>query len=376
MQDKSRNFGVDFLKVLLALMVISIHFGAGGTGRVWENCHVMPMRLFMIIVDAFTLPAVNCYILITSYFLYESGKDYKWVIHGLARIWIALLTYSVCGYLFVILISSQTFNIFHFAKRFFPIISGEWWFMSNYFALMLLAPFLLEFVKKISIGKHRLLIILSFTGCSIFPFFTKGEECLGVNNGYSLLWFIVLFFVGTYLKRENIRRDIYGGGICLVCYLICGVLLQAIPFISNRISFMRGMNVSSYNSFVLCLESIFLFLAFLSIRTPAKGGFMVSKLASLSMASYIFHCQEDISSYIWEILHPWTYANTYYLFAVYFLVIFGLYTISVIIEALRRKLMSVGNLQGRLVEIIYRCVEKTYRCIDNMIVGLLEKQMK
>lgn len=267
---KDRYLGLDLLKIILPLMVISIHFGASGTGKVWSSCNVMPMRLFMIILDAITLPAVNCYVLITGYCSYEKEKSFKNVVYGLIRIWITLVTYSVLGYL-VVCIYNREFNVIEFVKRFFPIIRGEWWFMTNYFALMLLSPFLTRFLKGISLIEHRILVIIAFAGCSVFPFFTLWEDKLGLNYGYSLLWFLVLFLIGSYLKRIDIGKKKRGLNYFL-CYLFFACLLQAIPFVLNRISITKGMNVSPYNSFVICLESIFLFLTFLNISNKKVGG--------------------------------------------------------------------------------------------------------
>lgn len=368
---KNRYFGLDLLKIILAFMVISIHFGAGGTGNVWSNCSVMPMRLFMIIVDALTLPAVNCYVLITSYCSYSKEKNYKYVVYGLLKIWIALITYSVSGYLFACIYHHE-FSGIELLKRFFPIIRGEWWFMTNYFALMLISPFLTKFLKGLSLAEHRFLLIIAFAGCSVFPFFTLWEEDLGLNFGYSLLWFIVLFLIGAYLKRIDIEKKKNRINY-LFCYLFCAALLQAVPFALNRIRFTKGMNVSPYNSFILCLESVFLFLFFLNISSKKTEGGIITKLASISMASYIFHCQEDLSGLIWESIHPSTYANSYYLFPVFFAVVLGLYSISIAVEAARRKIMSFCNIEGRLEYVIYRSLKRGYRCIDDIAVKLLKE---
>lgn len=368
---KNRYFGLDLLKILLPLMVISIHFGAEETGRVWSNCTVMPMRLFMIILDAVTLPAVNCYVLISSYCSFSNEKNFKSVVKGLSRIWITLVTYSVLGYL-AVCVYYHEFSIIDLIKRFFPVIRGEWWFMTNYFALMLISPFLKGFLKGISLAEHRLLMIIAFAGCSVFPFFTLWEEDLGLNYGYSLLWFTVLFLIGSYLKRINIEKRKHSLNY-LCCYLFCACLLQAIPFALNRISFTKGMNVSPYNSFLLCLESVFLFLAFLHVPSKRIAGGDIAKLASLSMASYIFHCQEDLSGLIWELIHPSTYANSYYLFPLYFAVVFGLYSISIIIEAVRRKIMSISSIEDRMEHVICMGLERAYHCADNMVVKLLKE---
>lgn len=159
-----------------------------------------------------------------------------------------------------------------------------------------------------------------------------------------------------------------GGG-----YLLCAGLLQVIPFCLNRISFTKGMNVSPYNSFIIYLESIFLFLTFKDISIKRIDGTFVAKLASLSMASYIFHCQEDLSSFLWRLIHPSIYANTWYLFPVFFAVVLCLYGISIAVEAARRKIMLICNMEDRIENVIYMGLKKVYHYVDDMAMKLLKE---
>lgn len=39
-----RNHGIDLFRVLLALMVLSLHFNAGGTGKVLNNATEVPWK--------------------------------------------------------------------------------------------------------------------------------------------------------------------------------------------------------------------------------------------------------------------------------------------------------------------------------------------
>lgn len=39
-----RNYGIDLFRILLAFMVISLHFNAGATGKVLKNATVAPWK--------------------------------------------------------------------------------------------------------------------------------------------------------------------------------------------------------------------------------------------------------------------------------------------------------------------------------------------
>ena len=178
--SNERNTGIDFLKTLLALMVICIHFCAPATGNVASNCETMPMKLFIIAIMGLSFPAVNCYVLITSYFSYGQQKRMEDVLSILSKLWISLIAFSLFGYIATCILNYQSFSIISFLKRFFPIIRGEWWFMSVYFVFMISLPLLLKCVYSISTSNHRLVVIISFIVCTVFPFFTKYEDFIGV----------------------------------------------------------------------------------------------------------------------------------------------------------------------------------------------------
>ncbi len=374
MQSKDRNTGIDLLKILLALMVISIHFFAPATGAVMNACEIMPMRLFSILMMGMIYPAVNCYVLITAYFSYGHKKSLHNALSGLIKLWIALVMYSVLGYVFTCAIGYQAFSVAEFVKRFFPIIRGEWWFMSVYFALIITAQFILDFIDDISVHTHRLIVILSIITCSIFPFFTKWKEDLGLNMGYSYLWFVVLFIIGTYLKRIKIE-DTTNILTCFFGYLSFGILNQVVSFITARVSFLNGYQVATYNSLVVCFQAVFLFLIFVKFRVASccVENRVIVKLAQLSMASYMFHCQEDIGRWFWETTHPDIYANSYSMFWIYAGTIFGLYILSVIIEIFRRKLIGIGGFDDKFTNGVCYVISKVYGLIDERVEDLFEK---
>ena len=74
---KDRNVSVDVLRILLALMVVTIHIGAPATGHVLNSISWTPTKLFAYIVHYASIPAVNVYILISGYFSYSQNHDYK-----------------------------------------------------------------------------------------------------------------------------------------------------------------------------------------------------------------------------------------------------------------------------------------------------------
>ena len=146
-----RNYGIDLLRIILAMMVITIHINANGTGQVLLYSVESPWKWIVSIVTMLCYPAVNTYVLITGYYSFKTDKEINKVIRSLLTLWLSALFFSLFGYIFCIIAFNQQFELIELVKRFFPIVRGSWWFYTVYFALILLSPFLNKMIENLSI---------------------------------------------------------------------------------------------------------------------------------------------------------------------------------------------------------------------------------
>lgn len=86
---RARNIGLDILRILLALMVIAIHFNAPATGHV-ALAVTGKMKLLVLPMVAFCYPAVNTYVLISGFFSYKNKRSYDKILNSLIRLWLCL----------------------------------------------------------------------------------------------------------------------------------------------------------------------------------------------------------------------------------------------------------------------------------------------
>ena len=177
---KERNFGIDLLKILLELMVITIHINANGTGQVLSHSTIQPWKSVVTLVTFLCYPAVNTYILITGYYSYETKKELNGIVKSLSLLWLSAVFFSFLDYAISIAFGN-TFYIIDLIKRFFPITSGVWWFSTVYFALMLLSAFINRMLDSINIIEHRMLRFILLLVLSILPTFVNWEGQLGSN---------------------------------------------------------------------------------------------------------------------------------------------------------------------------------------------------
>ena len=363
-----RDVGVDLLRILLALMVVSLHFIANETGHVAAEVNKPPFTYIIRFLGALCYPAVNTYILISGYYSYKQGKPFSAILLSLWKIWICLLFYSVVGYMVIIGIKHDEFEFTTILSRFFPLTRGVWWFMTNYFVLMLMSPLINTILNAYSRKDNVSILCFSILICSILPFFVKWNDVIGLSNGYSLVWFVVLYYTGALLQKSKeyvickVLDGMKGKFVKLLgLYIFLSFSFYLINYVLNSISWTEDYSVAMYNSLVVYFQALILFLAFkcLNIGNEILSRVIVS-LAGLSMAVYIFHCQEDISDFIWQYLKPGKYANDFKIIPVYLITVLSIYIISIIIEAIRRKLFSFLKIEKFITENRLMLVAKRY----------------
>ena len=258
-----RNSNIEALRVLSMLLIILLHFFYQGgilkTIKPQDGIH------FYIVwtLEAFALVSVNCFILISGYFLCEAKFKLKKICLLLLQIWF----YSVVLYLVCCAFKYDTFNIKTLILVYlFPTITGKWWYASVYVALYFIFPYINLALKHLTRKQHLYLIctlVMIFSFIPVLIFFSI--DTLGHLNGYSLLWFIVLYIIAAYLRKYPDSIDLKPVHYALG-YIACSLCTAGIKFIQLNYRQHEYWNFYSYHSPTVLLGSICLFLFFVKIR--------------------------------------------------------------------------------------------------------------
>lgn len=353
-----RNIGLDILRILLALMVVSIHL-IWGDKVLGNPAYAGDMEIFFVPLFALCYPAVNTYVLISGFFSYAKKKTISQILRSLLRLWLCLVFAQLLGYTLVLTTHFESFSIINLIKHFFPLTRGIWWYMSVYFVLMLISPALNGVLDQLSKRSYLIMMVVALIICSVIPFFTKFASPLGLSQGTGgLLWFIVLYLTGggffKYLSTHSESCLFKLGLSALVGYLFLTITLALSSRVLDKIG-LEGYSFYSYNSIIVYGQAVMLFLAFRQINFNSnKVSKAISSLAGLSLAAYIYHCQEDIIEHFYQYIRPFNYAKGSRLVLLFLAYVAGIYLISITIEYLRRKLFARGDLENKILNIVQR----------------------
>lgn len=339
---QNRNIGLDILRIILAFLVIGIHVLAPATGGVNMCVELSITKVFSIGLTAICYPAVNTYVILSGFFAFAHKKTLYQVSQNLGKLWLCLIFFSLLGLGVGALYTQQMPTITTVVSRLFPICSGEWWYMTNYCVLMIISPMLNKLIEQYPSKSHLYALCGALFVCTIIPFFLKYNDALGINIGYGLIWFVILYCTGAYLyrKKDDIAK-VTTPIKYLTGFIVMVILFLAMNMFLGKFEITKGFGFGAYNSILVYLEAVLLFCTFytLNIRSLTLSKYIVY-LGGLSLASYIFHCQSDFGPMIWQITQPSKYANSLLLIPVTLAIMLGVFTIATLLEIGRRWIFS------------------------------------
>ena len=300
--NNQRIPSVELLRSVAMLMVITLHYLDKGSILEPLMSEQTAAGMCAWLLESFCIVAVNTYVLVSGYFLVESGFKLRRLIILVGQ----LLFYSVmvpvvlvvCGVL-----PTSELTIYHLINYVFPVQMEHYWFATAYILMYLFVPVLSAGVKQLSKKQLQttiiLLVIVFAVIKSVLPF-----KLIIDKNGYDVVWFICLFLIAAYIRLHGtgrIKKSLHGFVLYALSAIGIFTLSNLIAFISNRLGKFDYFASLTFNyNHVLCLiGSIGLFLGFLYWEMPeGKFATLARKIAPYTFGVYLLHENMEIR-YLW-----------------------------------------------------------------------------
>lgn len=315
----ARKSSIEILRVILLLMVVSIHV----SGPYLSSHFISGVVNWQVanILDGGSRVAVGCFVVITGYFLSYSGKSpgSKPPSRRIARLLAPL------GFYFPLYLS-----LYRWGNR-SSLAGSLWaaaydlgrndglfyhmWYVQVIAAVYLLSPYLNSLV--VSLERRALRDLIIILGCitSVLPtlVYVTGvpfHDTLLLNS--RLVLFVTLYLTGGYIRAH--KAD--SGGAMLrsrralaLAFLLTEVFIIGFTFLYNSryspliyFARLRGVNLTypmggfsgafyDFNSVPVVVGSVLLFLLFLSIDLDCRGRLhrLANKLGACTYGAYLGH---------------------------------------------------------------------------------------
>ena len=339
-----RQANFELLRIVAMCFVITLHFLGHGGILVAEGQFAWFVGATQFI-NALAYCAVNTYVLISGYFMSKGYFSWKRIFLTEAQVWFySIGIYFACCLASMLLRHNSSFSIKDLLTRYsLPVITGQlYWFVTSYIILCLIAPFFNLLIHSIKQQTHKLLIIVLVFLFSLVSTVFKGIESneFRQNDGFSVVWFIVLYSISSYFRLYGIPKIKKRKSLAI--YLLSAAMIPAtkysLVFLGNHL---RGRplswwNLYTYNSVpvLICSICIFLFFSQLEINNK-KLCRVILWLASHSFSVYLIHEHLSVRDKLWEAILPTRFVNSPIFFFILSVTVFGIYLACCLIDQVR-----------------------------------------
>ena len=330
--DGGRNIAFDIARIVAMFLIVSTHFlGHGG----FIDHMVGANFVFGRILYSLFSPSVNVFVLISAYFTCRSTK-LKW--RKLIKLYAQVWTYSVALFIaFIIVNGKESFSVQWLLSSLFPVVSGKYWFFSAYIFMMLASPFLNVIIGNIDKKTHFAICIFAIVA-GILSSDVHIVPQLSLEEGFSVAWFILLYFIGAFIRKYDVKVP--------KKWIFIPILVYVATFIAGYF-----LN-SSHASIIRTAPAVIILLALKGIKmqSGAAAKFVVS-LSSKMFGVYLIHDSNEMRSYMYEnIFHCSEYYQSKYAFLIMLGFITVTFIVCIMIEEVRQGLESIIETLIPLVE--------------------------
>ena len=293
LKTTQRDYGIDLLRIISMLMVPIVHvIGQGGILGTAVPFSIQYESAWMLM--SFVLVAVNCFILITGYVYY--GKETKY--YRLATLWIEVLFYSILILLLFYFMFPTEFGFEDVWKNIIPTFYtkgqfSRYWFFTAYVGMFLISPFV-NIALKYFDKKQDLAAFLSlFIIFSLLPTILNQDMAFNLNEGYSVLWFVVLYYTGGLLHKYEIFKKLKSNKWLLI-YIVCSLISWSIIYILESLGLIEtGFGLYSFNCYLSPLYfigGIALFCVFKNVNiTKSSAISLIKFFTPVCFGVYLIH---------------------------------------------------------------------------------------
>lgn len=294
---EGRNVPLDFLRVLCMFLIVLGH--AMIHGHVLDELSPDSVNYYVVnTVRAFLSVHVNCFVLISGYFLCKREFNLKHIV----SIWGRALFWSLTLYLLLCAGGVIQFDIGRFVKACLPFTQQRYWFVTTYILMYTLLPLLNAAIRAMSQRQHAYFLAAFFIVYIVLQNLFFWEKFTSTNS-YDPLFFAFLYMIAAYLRLYPAKRarKWYIIGYFLAC-VFAAVWKIAVAWLSKKITgeVMADSIFMSYSSITMVIASVCLFRFFEGLCFIGGAAQKIVKLlSSLTFGIYLIHEQPEIRVHIW-----------------------------------------------------------------------------
>ena len=289
--SKKRDSNIELFRIILMILIIAHHYVV--------NSGLLPMLIasptekqsvFLAIAGAFGKICINCFVLITGYFMCKSHIT----LQKFLRFVFEVIFYYVIIYFIFCATGFINFSIKDFLSLAAPIqvIGSD--FTSAYIVLFLLIPFINILIKNLA--KKKLLLLITIL---LFAYSFLGTIPLIPVTIHYVSWFFVIYLIGAYI-RLHLNKTISSNAKLWITISIFSVLMITLS-IAIRLTtkpYLVHYDVNDSNKILATISAVSFFMLFKNWRI--KYNKFINYLAASTFGVLLIHASgQHMRNWLW-----------------------------------------------------------------------------
>ena len=296
-QKKTRNSNLELYRIIVMLLIIAHHYVVNS--GLFDVLHNEPFNVsssLMLLFGAWGKTGINCFVLITGYFMCKSS--FSW--DKLLKLYLQITFYAIIIYGIFCISGHERLNLYNIMWQLWPAKSIADGFTSCFLLFYLFIPFLNIFINGLDRKKHVLLLMLLLFVFSLLPTI----PVIRMTFNY-VGWFMVLYLVGSYIRLygfgNRIRHSVWGWSTLILVLLASWTIIGMIYlYKSNYIPvFYPYFFISDSNKILSLAIAVTSFMYFKDLRIPHSR--VINAMGGATFGVFLIHTRGDVMrNWLWR----------------------------------------------------------------------------
>jgi len=296
-EKKVRASNLELYRIIVMLLIVAHHYvvNSGLIQHIRESTDIVNSGV-MLLFGAWGKTGINCFVLITGYFMCKS----RFTIEKLIKLYLQIAFYGVIIYGIFCFSGHESFSPLKLIWTLWPVKSISGCFVSCFLLFYLFIPILNILVKHLGEDLHKYLVILIVVAFTMLPSIPK----LHMTFNY-VTWFMALYMIASYIRIYGIFPRISHakwGVLSLVTWVV-GALsvlgLEIIYKLGYTDKFVPYFFVADSNKFLSLAIAVSSFMYFKDLKMPYSR--FINAVGASTFGVLLIHANSDtMRQWLWR----------------------------------------------------------------------------
>lgn len=292
-----RESGIELYRIITMLVIVAHHYivNSGIIEMINQETAMNFRAVFAMLFGWGGKTGINCFVLITGYFMCKSHITVK----KFLKLLLSVEFYSAALYVLFVLFGYRAFRFLDLIEVLMPIQDIATGFTSAYLVFMLFIPFLNVLLHALTQKQHQILIFLS-----VFVYSVWSSIGFEVTFNY-VTWFAILYVIAAYVRLypnylfENKKLWAFMSIISLLLSWLSVISLMYAAQLLGKNFGIAYYFVSDSNKILALVTGLCTFMFFKNINIGYHP--WINKIAASAFGVLLIHANSDtMRQWLWR----------------------------------------------------------------------------